>query len=279
MGKEKGQKQHFVPEFFLKNWMDSDETVGVFRIDVPKLHFSRRSPRGAGYERGLYSLKGVKQTETNLVEELVFGPIDNNAAPVIKKLLEYGAPRLSEEEFESLTIFAASLEMRNPKNIRKMKKMARSLLTDDLLPRYEEDRKLLEFIESNPEIVKESVENATLQNLFPIIGNTTRIFQAELKYWRLEDFTGGRKHLLLSDFPCIRTNGLGYRDVVLALPLSPWKALLGFKTLETRQQLLGDISRGLLVSRINESSFNQTTRYIYALNDEPRRFLEKKLRG
>ena len=169
---------------------------------------------------------------------------------------------ISDEEFERLTIFAASLEMRNPKNIRKMKEMALSLLLDDLLPRYEDDRKLLEFIESNPEIVKERVGNATLQNLDPIIGNTTRRFQTELKYWKVEDFTGGRKHLLLSDFPCIRTNGVGYPDVVFALPLSPWKALLGFKTVETQQKLLGDISRGLLVSRINESSLNQTTRYL-----------------
>ena len=272
MGKEKGQKQHFVPEFFLKNWTDSDETVGVFRIDVPKLHFSRRSPGGAGYEHGLYSLKGVKETETNLVEEKVFGPIDNYAAPVIRRLLEFASPRLSGEEFEWLTIFAASLEMRNPKNIGEMKDMMDSELKDDPHLGDEVYRKLLE---SNSEIVT----NETLQNLGVFIVNTARTFRTELKYWRVEDFTGGRKHLLLSDFPCIRTNGVGYPDVVFALPLSPWKALLGFKTLETQQFHLGNTSRGVLVSRINESSLNQTTSYIYALDDEPRRFLEKRLRS
>ena len=212
------------------------------------------------------------------MEKLVCGPIDNKAAPVIKKLLEYASPRLSYEEFEWLTIFAAALEMRTPKNVRKMKEIALSLLKNDLLPQYEDDRKVLEFIESNSEIVKERVENATLQNLGAIIGDTTRTFQTELKYWRVEDFTGGRKHLLLSDNPCIRTTGVGYPDVVLALPLSPWKALLGFKTLETQQLHLRDTSRGVLVSRINESSLNQTTSRIYALDDTPRRFLKNRLR-
>ena len=182
MGKEKGQKQHFVPEFFLKNWTDSDETVGVFRIDVPKLHFSRRSPGGAGYEHGLYSLKGVKETETNLVEEKVFGPIDNYAAPVIRRLLEFASPRLSGEEFEWLTIFAASLEMRNPKNIGEMKDMMDSELKDDPHLGDEVYRKLLE---SNSEIVT----NETLQNLGVFIVNTARTFRTELKYWRVEDFT------------------------------------------------------------------------------------------
>ena len=217
-------------------------------------------------------LRGLKRRKPISWKKLVFGPIDNYAAPVIRRLLEFASPRLSDEEFEWLTIFAASLEMRNPKNIEKMNEMVFTLLMDDPHLR---DEVYKNFFESNPEIVT----NAPLQNLGGVIVNTARTFRTELKYWRVEDFTGGRKHLLLSDFPCIRTNGVGYPDVVFALPLSPWKALLGFKTLETQQLHLGNTSRGVLVSRINESSLNQTTSYIYAHDDEPRRFLEKRLRS
>ena len=139
--------------------------------------------------------------------------------------------------------------------------MAYSLITEDLTDRSEVEREVLEFIEDHPELHR----NIPLQGLGPIICNTARRFRSYLKHWGVVEFTGRRKNLLLSDFPCIRTTGVGRPNAVFALPLSPRKAVLGFKTLETQQIYLGGMSRGELLSRINESSFAQTTRRIYAL--------------
>lgn len=270
MGKEKGQKQHFIPKFFLENWTDSDGKCGFFRIDIPKLPYSRKFPKGQGFERGLYALKGVPEKAINIVEEKLFGAIDTNAAPVIDKLLGDTFRRPSAEELGWLTIFLASLEMRSPKNISKMKSMMRSLLEDDPYLAEEIHRNTLEAS-------WERVENSTPENLGSIILRTARIYQNELKYWGVKDFTGGRKHLLLSDFPCIRTTGIGDPDVVLALPISPWRAVFGFKTRETQQFHLGSTPRGLLASRINESSLNRATDRVYSLNEEPRRFLTNRV--
>ena len=138
-------------------------------------------------------LRGLKRRKPISWKKRCLGQLTNYAAPVIRRLLEFASPRLSGEEFEWLTIFAASLEMRNPKNIGEMKDMMDSELKDDPHLGDEVYRKLLE---SNSEIVT----NETLQNLGVFIVNTARTFRTELKYWRVEDFTGGRKHLLLSDF-------------------------------------------------------------------------------
>ena len=136
--------------------------------------------------------------------------------------------------------------------------MAHSVLTDDLMPKHECDREVLEYIERHPELPR----NVSLQGLGEFIRNTARTFQRELKYWGVVEFPVGRKQLLLSDFPCIRTTGVGKPDVVFALPLSPWKAVLGFKTIETQRMYVDGMTRRELHTRINESSIHWTTRYI-----------------
>ena len=273
MDEKKGQKQHYVPQFLLRNWTGSDKKVGIFRKDVPGLPFSRRSPQSTGYDEGIYSFQGVKKPEINLVEERVMQPIDDHAAQVIDKLFKSGSSELSNEDVRWLFIFAESLEMRNPTKLKSMKDMADSLMTDDPEGGSELDREVLEFIKGHPELSS----NLPLRILGPIICDRARIVQTELKYCGVVDFTGQRNHLLLSDSPCIRTTGVDDPNVVFALPLSPWKAVLGFKTTETQQKLLGDNHRGKLLSAINESSFAQTTRRIYALDETPRRFLEARL--
>ena len=255
--------------------MGSDKKIGLFRKDVPGLPFARRSPKSTGFDRGIYSFQGVKAAEINLVEERVMQPIDSNAARVIDRLLKFGSAKLCSGDVRWLFIFAESLEMRNPTKLKSIKDMAHSLMTDDLEGGSESDRKILEFIEGHPELLS----NLPLKNLGSITSDSARIVQTELKFCGVVDFTGQRNHLLLSDSPCIRTTGVADPDVVFALPLSPRKAVLGFKTRETQQKLLGDIPRGRLLSLINESSFAQTTRRIYALNETPRRFLEARLRA
>ena len=255
--------------------MGSDKKVGLFRKDVPSLPFSRHGPKHTAFDRGIYSFEGIKEAEINLVEKRVMSPIDNYAAKVIDRLLKFGPSGLSKNDLDWLFVFKASLEMRNPTRLKSMQDMAYSLITEDLTDRSEVEREVLEFIEDHPELHR----NIPLQGLGPIICNTARRFRSYLKHWGVVEFTGRRKNLLLSDFPCIRTTGVGRPNAVFALPLSPRKAVLGFKTLETQQIYLGGMSRGELLSRINESSFAQTTRCIYALDETPRLFLERRLRS
>ena len=254
--------------------MGPDMKVGYFRKDVPSLPFSRLGPGGIGYERGIYSFQGVKEAEINLPEDRILSPIDYHAGKVINKLIEFGPDGLSKLDFRWLFIFKASLEIRNPKKLKGIQDMAHSLL---MVYRGESEveREVLEYIEGHPELSR----NLPLQNLGVIICNTARTFQRELKYWGVVDFPGRKRQLLLSDFPFIRTFGVCYPNSVCALPLSPWKVALGFKTIETGKIYVHGISRRVLLSLINESSFAQATRYIYALDETPRRFLENRLRA
>ena len=123
--------------------------------------YSRLSPKSTGYEQGVYSLEGVREADINIVEEKVFGPIDNNSAQVINKLLKSGLSEMANEDVEWLLIFAASLELRHPDRIEGAEEIAYSAIVDGLDDGSELDRQVLEMMEKHPKIAS----NSPLENL------------------------------------------------------------------------------------------------------------------
>ncbi len=273
MNERKGQRQHYVPEFLLRKWMGSDDKVGSFRKDIPGLRYSRHSPKYTGFERGIYSFQGVAEADIDLVEEKVLKPIDDLGAKAINKILESGFSEIDNKNVYWLLTIMASLELRRPDRIESVEKIAYSVIADEIDDGSELARQLLEIVEKHPEIVS----NLPLKNLGLHISSQANILRKELKSFALLDFTGERNHLLLSDFPIIRTNGLEDPNVVVALPLSPWKAVLGFKTPDARYELMNRNPHEILLSAINRESLRQATRRIYALDETPRSFLEVSL--
>ena len=170
-------------------------------------------------------------------------------------------------------LFVASLELRHPDQIDNVKEIAYFVMNEDIEDGSEVAKQALEYTEQHPEIVND----LPIKNLGPHIWNRARISRQELMSITLLDFTDQRDHLLLSDYPLICTSGLDDPNVVVALPVSPQKVVLGFKTPMARHNLLGTRPLGTLLSAINRDSLLQTTKRIYALNESPRRFLEVSL--
>ena len=275
MSSKKIQRQHFVPKFLLRCWSNSESKIGYFRMDKPGLPFSRTGLKYAGCDRGIYSLHGVKEEDINVVEERILSPIDDKAAKVIRKVIADDYYELSADDFQWLIQFQASLELRNPRRLRELQHMAQSRIEDSVVPKLKGDRDALEYLEGHPEFAR----NTVLRGLYVFIINYAQRFVTELKCWGVRKFPAGKKHLLLSDFPCIRTDGLRKPHAVFALPISPRKAVLGFKTKETQQMYLNHMAESELFTRINVSSLEQAEKYIYALDDTPRRFLRNSLRS
>ena len=280
MNERKGQKQHYVPKFLLRKWMGSDDKVGAFRKDIPGLPYSRLSPNGTGYERGTYSLEGVPEEDKNLVEDRVLKPIDDIGAKAINKILDSGFSEIDYTNVHWLLTLAASLELRRPARIEDLKEMARSIIVEDIEDGSEVARMALGILERHPEIAN----NLPRKNLGLYISSYARIMAEELHSFALIDFKkvdlkNRTDHLLLSDFPIIRTNGLEDPNVVVALPLSPWKVVLGFKTPEVRHEILSRNPPEILLSAMNRDSLYQATGRIYALDETPRSFLEVNLKA
>ena len=278
MNAKKGQRQHYVPQFLLRNWMGPDCKVGSFRKDLPGMPYSRLSPRATGYEEGVYSLKGVPEEDINAVEEKILGPIDSSSAQAINKILDSGFSEIDSEDVHWLLTLVASLELRRPAIIEDLKELAHSKMVEAIEDGSELAEMLLGIVECHPEITS----NLPRKNLGLYISSYTRSLIEELRAFVLVDFKkmdlkNRTDHLLLSDFPIIRTNGLEDPNVVVALPLSPWQVVLGFKTPKARDELMSHNPPEILLSAINRDSLYQAITRIYALDETPRRFLEVSL--
>ena len=167
----------------------------------------------------------------------------------------------------------ASLELRRPACIEGLKELEHSKMVEAIEDGSELAEMLLGIVELHPEITS----NLPPKNLSLYISSYTRSLKEELRALVLVDFTDQRDHLLLSDFTIIRTNELEDPNVVVALPLSPCKAVLGLKTPKARYELMSHNPPEILLSAINRDSLYQAITRIYALDETPRSFLEVSL--
>ena len=67
---ERHPKHHYVPVLYLSQWADGNGRLYEFSRPAGRSDVSARptSPRGTGYERGLYHLTGVPEDVAEAVE-------------------------------------------------------------------------------------------------------------------------------------------------------------------------------------------------------------------
>ncbi len=85
-----------------------------------------------------------------------------------------------------------------------------------------------------------------------------------------------RNHLLFADRPCIFTTGIDDPDLIVALPIGPWKAFMATKTDRVASIIRQQRPQNLLM-QINESSLSQAKQRVYARDASPRCFISNRL--
>ncbi|MBV8248506.1 MAG: DUF4238 domain-containing protein [Comamonas sp.] len=106
-------KNHYVPEMYLKNWAQRGQ-VATYALLVPNTsvpHWKKRSLRGIGYHRHLYTYLG-RDGESDLFECWLGEKFESPAVIPIQKMLD--DQRLSREDWYHLTRFLAAQDVRTP---------------------------------------------------------------------------------------------------------------------------------------------------------------------
>lgn len=276
-------KHHYIPQFLLKVWAGADGKIEVFRIDPQHLRSSRLAPKSTAYEDNLNALTsevaGVKQ---QAVETDFLRHVDNLAAKVLHKMVVTGFAELTKEDCAAWMDFIMSLRPRAPEVVSRLHTEGSKCLEDALDERPEEYEAVSQpddpptLTEWTDQQIPGLIENFGKMSLPSLVCNREiRQKILGMKWW-LWDFKGQKNHLLLADRPCIFTTGIDDPDLVIALPIGPWKAFMATKTERIanimRQQRLKD-----LVMRMNESSLSQAQIRVYALDASPRRFIGNRL--
>lgn len=115
------QQQHTIPEFLLKQWQGVDGKVQCFGVVAGRFIASRQFVASIASHENLISVEELGR-ERHFVENLIYSPIDNNAALVHQKLLQTIPSPLSEEDCKVWAQFILSLILRYPDSVAEAKR-------------------------------------------------------------------------------------------------------------------------------------------------------------
>lgn len=270
--------QHFVPVFYLKNWVVAPEgrLVEYKRRADGIIRPRWTGPKGTGYERFLY--EAVDGSAPSL-ESSFFMPADSCAAEAMSLLMRTGSDLCwTSSQRSSWSRFIMSMLIRHPDDIAELKRLVEddwTNVTDEMREHYQRNRQ-----EGMPVTVEELWETnrseyrevARLQWLRSMVDNRGVGRHINSMSWNVVNVSNGRYSLLISDKPIFINKNLGDVDAFIMMPLTPSKLFIAVKrvkTLEVIESLYGDG----IVTEVNREVVRNARRFVFASNKDQTRFV------
>jgi hypothetical protein len=131
------RRNHFTPEFYLSNFVDeTGKLLRTFKPPTGELHERRFAPKATGYQEDLYSIERDSEigpfARPDRIEMEVFRPIDDQSAPVLRRLIAGPPSALDDAERHSWAVFVNSLIERHPQQMRAHFESAQQVAADEL---------------------------------------------------------------------------------------------------------------------------------------------------
>jgi hypothetical protein len=171
-------------------------------------------------------LEGV--ADPQVIETKFFSRIDNEAAPILKRLVACHLPDLDNDQREAWTRFIMSLNIRGPHSLREVNTVLDGLARTNIereggqeyraTKRPEDPDSVYEFARRYAPELFGNAHKVLLPSLIDseIIGE--RIINMR---WAIMDLSAAQYTLLVGDRPYTTSHGVGQRACLLGLPLSP----------------------------------------------------------
>lgn len=118
-------KHHFIPQFALSYWQESDGRVPYFSRRAGRIVIDRSAPRYTGYDDDIYSFKHVPEERQQDVETKFFSPLDNAVAPIYARLVRRERFDFSEAERRVWAMYLLAGIARVPEKIERMKELGK----------------------------------------------------------------------------------------------------------------------------------------------------------
>src|SRR2546423_574699 len=87
MPNPQGDKHHYIPKFYLKQWAGQDRRICEFSRPYSEVQPRMTYPDGTGYQRGLYSFPELPPAIADFLEHRFFKRADDGAHDVLQLLL------------------------------------------------------------------------------------------------------------------------------------------------------------------------------------------------
>jgi hypothetical protein len=280
------KKHHYIPVFYLKEWVGSQGRLCEYSRPHRKVAFKWRDPHATGYKEGLYTVPGLPSDEAEYIEKTFMGMTDDGAAITHKILLGWndnGVQKLTPDQRISWARFLYALALRTPEDIERQGK-----LFVEMLPEFIEEYRIGYASlrnSTNPTSFDEFKANylANARNISPLTAfpgmlNSelvlTAIASMTFRTIRLKQLAP--LHFLTSDRPYIMTNGLKSQTDHIVLPISPKVLFIAEKGNAVYRDMMSFSARKLAVT-VNAKLVEQAYKYVYAIDAQQLDFVERRL--
>ena len=247
-----------------------------------KIVKSWRYPSEVGWLRDLYRYPDADEAEAQWLEHEFFQRIDDQAAPVLARMLAPTPQELDAEQLSRWTTLVRSLMHRTPENLQKSLAALMRIqdhIEAEVRANYDEFRG-----PSDPTTYEAYAaqrdphegRRAALKQLPTLLLNP-RIgtFLVNMK-WRVLELDADCPRLMLSDDPICRTNGLANPGGHLAMPLSPDRFLLMAESDATMAHIASAPLRDLAKS-LNIWTIESARRFVVSVDRRQDRFVENRM--
>jgi len=275
MAKEsKGQKHHYIPVFYLKQWMGPKKTVCEFSRPYDRVRTRSPHPDGTGYVRGLYAIDDLDPNVVNAIEDMFLKPSDGMAAEALQSLLQEVPLTHPLRMRHAWTRFLLSLLIRYPEAIAEMKKRLRENVEQIYLKTRQPDE---------PETFAEYEAKLGTNELARVHGKLMMDLMLDSKmgrlifgmHWGVVAFTNHRHELLTSDRPVV-SNQFPISANHICLPISPTMLFVACATEQAEKEFRA-LDAGHVMKLMNDFVASRARTYVWGRDASQLRFVENRL--
>jgi hypothetical protein len=277
------QDHHYIPAFYLRRWTDDGGRLYGFCRPHKKLIGKQYTPERIGFETDLYTFPEAGPTGESYLEDQFLRILDQGASDALRHI-ETTLCKPEDARLRSgWSRFLMSLILRHPEGVQRLTDVARQFereVEEDFKANYDQHR-----LPSDPPTFEEYRKG---MKSGPVYEAQTAIMllQRLMDNPQLGSFLNGlvwkvvplasAYTLLTSDRPLVMTNGLVKPGDHLALAIGPRKLFIAANTPETASRLAA-IRHDELVSQMNDRVCKQARRYVFAIDDRQRTFVDRRL--
>jgi hypothetical protein len=280
-----GEKHHYLPVFYLKQWAGKDGRLCEFSRPYKNVKPKMVSPEGTGYKRGLNTFPSLDSDAADFLEGQFFLQADDLAARALELFLGDGA-ELTAQMRDAWSRFLMTLLHRTPEGVARIKtQVLRNIkkMVEPLHLRYHEIQKKegypSTFDEFKEIVMTEVGEHATMVTLRTVmdserVGTLLNSFE-----WRALSAHNAAHKFLTSDRPLIMTDGLGQPEAYLMLPISPERVFMATRSRDLVREIETRMTPNRLIEFVNDRVARQARTFVYGTTDAARDFVEGRLGG
>jgi hypothetical protein len=282
----KGQRHHYIPEFYLKQWCSPAPNGQLYEYCRRYQGVVARPtyPSGTGYAHNLYTFNKLSDENRDFLENKFFLISDNKANSALQNLLRHDL-NLSNEQRSGWSRFLMTLRYRNPEAIQRLQAKIASELPSTLqklkdeweLARRESDPRTFE--EYAAAIPEHDIQQAHLMLLRSVMDSKNVGEFLNGMVWNVSTFDALRYPILTSDRPCIMTNGINVPNGHLVLPISPNTIFVSARDKQTMNRVIQEINRKDMHfgEKMNDLICRQSFKFVWGTTNRQLNFVSKRI--